>query len=67
MSSAVSIDGYVEGGAIGAGQWRLVSVPLSDLGGASQVIAGIVIQDQLGQPQSTVYLDDLQLVIVRTK
>jgi hypothetical protein len=55
------VNSYIQGGAIAAGQWRLVSIPLSALGGTNQVITGILLQDAASGAQPTIYLDNLSL------
>lgn len=62
IPSPKPVNKYIQGGSIAAGQWRLVRIPLADLGGANRVISGILIQDLAGHAQPTIYLDDLQLV-----
>ncbi len=46
-------------GDITVGSWKYYRVQLSDLGGTSKPIKGIVIQDGLGKPQPALYIDDL--------
>jgi len=62
IPSPKPVNQYIQGGSIAAGQWRLVRIPLADLGGANRVISGILVQDLAGRAQPTIYLDDLQLV-----
>jgi hypothetical protein len=46
-------------GDITVGSWKYYRVQLSDLGGTSRPIKGIVIQDGLGKPQPALFLDDI--------
>jgi len=46
-------------GDITVGSWKYYRVQLSDLGGTSKPIKGIVIQDGLGKPQPALFVDDI--------
>lgn len=59
----VNINDYIEGGQVVAGEWRKVSIPLSDLTDDTQVISFISIGWLHGFDQATLcYLDDIRLV-----
>jgi len=49
------------GGAIVAGQWREVIVPFSGAGAPTGAFDGIIIQDQSGGNQATLYVDAIRL------
>jgi hypothetical protein len=49
-------------GAIQAGAWTRVSLPLSSLGATTGTLRDLYIQDASGTNQGTVYIDDLRLV-----
>jgi hypothetical protein len=55
------LEGFIQGGAIPAGQWALATIPFSALGVTSGVIDGIVLQADASGAQPTVYFDDLVL------
>lgn len=54
--------GFVDGGAVPAGQWRKATVPFASLGVTSGMFDGIWLQDGTGGNQSAVYVDDVQLL-----
>lgn len=56
----VDLGPYVEGGAVVAGAWRHVAVPVAALAPAGQVVSRITVQAVGAQP--TFHLDDLRLV-----
>jgi len=58
----IRLDGYINGGGIAAGQWRLVEIPLSVLGAANTAIDRLALQEATGGPQPTVYFDAIQFV-----
>ncbi len=58
----VAIGPYIAGGSVAAGTWRKVSIPLSALGVGTNAITDIVIQENAGGPQPTLYIDQVQLV-----
>ena len=56
----LDIKPYIAGGSVAAGEWRLVDVPIADLGLAGTAIDRISLQDMAGAAQATAYLDDLE-------
>ncbi|HYR08986.1 MAG TPA: hypothetical protein VEQ60_14490, partial [Longimicrobium sp.] len=58
----VQADPYIAGGSVVAGAWRKVSIPLSALGVTSNSITDVVIQEDAGGAQSTLYIDSIELV-----
>ena len=64
-SSAFLTGSYIENGSIGANQWRKVTIPLSAIAASGVTdFSGICIQEQSGSPQSTFYVDDIQLISI---
>lgn len=59
---SVALNQYVTGGGVAANAWRMVRVPMADLGVGTSAITGIVLQDATGGSQSAFYLDNLRLV-----
>lgn len=55
-----SVTDYIADHVIPAGQWREVSIPLSSLGGPSD-ITGVTFQEASGGAQPVFYLDDISL------
>jgi chitinase len=53
---------YIAGGAVVAGAWRKVSIPFSALGVTSNSITDVVIQEDAGGAQPTLYIDSIELV-----
>ncbi len=60
----VDLNTYITGGSVAANAWRLVTVPLTVLGGANATITGVVIQDAIGSTQPRFYIDDMQFATV---
>lgn len=56
------INQYIQGGAIPANSWGLVSIPLTALGLGANPLTDVIIQDALGKIQPTFYVDSMQLV-----
>jgi GH18 family chitinase len=59
---AIQADPYIAGGAVVAGAWRKVSIPLSALGVTANSITDVVIQEDAGGAQPTLYIDQIELV-----
>lgn len=55
------LEGFIQGGAIPAGQWAIATIPFAELGVTAGVIDGIVLQADASGAQPTVYFDDLVL------
>ncbi|HEX6368748.1 MAG TPA: glycosyl hydrolase family 18 protein [Longimicrobium sp.] len=58
----VAVDSYIQNGAVAAGTWRKVSIPLDSLGANANPIARIEIQDESGGTQPTFYVDWIRIV-----
>jgi len=58
---SVLLNQYVTGGAVAAGAWREVSIPLADLGLSTASLTGIVLQDASNGSQGTFYVDSMRL------
>ena len=58
----VSVNSYIAGGSVAAGTWRKVSMPLTALGATSNALTDLVISDNSGGAQPTVYIDQIQFV-----
>lgn len=59
---SIQADPYIAGGAVVAGAWRKVSIPLSALGVTANSITDVVIQEDAGGAQPTLYIDQIELV-----
>ena len=61
--TSVSLNSYVTGGAVGAGVWRQVTIPLAALGAAnSGLLTGLYLQDGSGSAQPAFWVDDISLI-----
>lgn len=49
------------GGAPTVGSWKVYSIPLNTLHAANITISGLIIQDQSGNSQPTIYVDEIRL------
>jgi hypothetical protein len=56
---------YIEGGAVEAGIWKLVSIPLRDLAASRKALSRVSLQDRSGQGTAEFWIDDLRLVGAR--
>jgi len=56
----VPVDEVVEGGAIKAGEWRMVRVPLARLRGRNRTITGVVFQGGPGRARGDLHLADIR-------
>jgi len=54
--------GFIPGGAVPAGQWVRVQVPLSAIGLTSGTFDGLWLQDDSGGDQAPVFVDDIELL-----
>jgi hypothetical protein len=52
---------YLEGGVVSPNTWKLVSIPLADLGAVDVSIVKLNIMDNSGSTQPTFYVDDIVL------
>lgn len=60
----VSLNTYVEGGAVAANAWRKVTIPLSALGANNVTnLTGFWIMDGSGKAQAPFYVDDIAFTI----
>ncbi len=56
----VPLNNYVEGGAVGAGEWRKVTIPLDALHIANKSnVTGFWLQENTGSAQPAFYVDDV--------
>jgi hypothetical protein len=53
---------YIDGGKIEAGRWKLVSIPLADMGAARTLLSRFSLQDRGGQGTTTFWVDDLRII-----
>lgn len=53
---------YIEDGVVSPNTWKLVSIPLADLGAVDVSIVKLNIMDNSGGAQPTFYIDDVVLV-----
>lgn len=53
---------YLENGAIEAGTWKRVRIPLADLAAAGQSVTRINLQERLGQAGASFWLDEIRLL-----
>lgn len=58
---------YIEGGAVEAGIWKLVSIPLRDLAASRKVLSRVSLQDRSGQGTAEFWIDNLRLIGARWK
>jgi hypothetical protein len=58
---SLPLDNYLGSGRVEKNVWQQAVIPLSDLNATNRVVTGLVVQDMLGAPQPTYYLDDIQL------
>jgi hypothetical protein len=58
----IKIDPYITGGSVGAGQWRLVDLPLSVLGASNTTINRIALQGSIATAQPSVSVDDIDFL-----
>lgn len=56
----VPVNSYIAGSSVAAGSWRKVSIPMSALGLGTLAITDLVIQENTGGAQPTVYVDHIQ-------
>lgn len=62
---AIPLNSYISGGAIAAGTWRKVTIPLTALKIANQPnVTGFWLQDSTGNAQPAFYVDDITLTAV---
>ncbi len=60
---AVLLNSYATGGAVAAGAWRQVTIPLADLGAANTAsLTGLYVQGASGSTQPAFWMDDIALV-----
>jgi hypothetical protein len=64
---SVSDKRYIKGGAIAAGTWKTVSIPLSDLAASRKMLSRLSLQDRSGRGTGRFWIDDLRLVGARRK
>lgn len=64
-ANEVNLTQYLPGGPV-ANEWRVVTIPLSDLNLQSSSLGSIAFQSAVNSGQSTFYLDDLRLVAGET-
>jgi hypothetical protein len=53
---------YIEGGAVAAGQWRSVVIPLQDLGADNRALTRFDLQTANADDPAPFYVDDIRLV-----
>lgn len=58
----VNVNNYLENGAVAAGEWRKVSIPLADLLDEGKVVSKLAIGGLSGAQPALYYLDDIRLV-----
>jgi len=63
--SKLSLNDYVEGGEITAGQWKRVRIPLTDMNVPDGKIYRIQLQDNTGEIQPVFYIDRMRFIKVR--
>lgn len=57
---------YIENGTIEANKWKLVSIPLADLGADDTTLVKVnVMDDKSGKTQPTFYVDNMKLIARR--
>lgn len=67
IGSTALLAGFVEGGAIPAGQWAKVRIPFASLGlDAATTVNGFWLQDDTGTAQPAVYVDDVVATVGTT-
>ena len=64
-ANEVPLNHYLPGGPV-ANEWRVVTIPLSDLNLAGGSLGSIALQSSVNSGQPTFYLDDLRLVAGQT-
>jgi alpha-L-arabinofuranosidase len=53
---------YIEGGALAAGRWQSVGIPLRDLGADNRVVTRFNIENASAEDPAPFYVDDMRLV-----
>lgn len=62
----LSLNDYIEGGTITAGEWKKVRIPLEDLNAPDGQIMSIFLKSTIGSAQPVFYIDKMQFESIET-